>query len=179
MEWLYHCSYCKLNCLMMVWNIQWQWKLCFLRVLYLICMRLLTVTCFSPNKGKSLIYRVFLFLCLCPISCNLFSNNFLYNSLMQLFFMKVYRDQIKWFGIANHGLFFASSESKTTLLQLFHKPWITSMFQKTIIKFLKLTKLQQKQKPKQVLQRMLCHLVIEPAWNPRRHVMQIKQLLFA
>ena len=53
------------------------------------------------------------------------------------------------------------------------------MFQKTIIKFLKLTKLQQKQKPKQVLQRMLCHLVIEPAWNLRRHVMQIKQLLFA
>ena len=53
------------------------------------------------------------------------------------------------------------------------------MFQKTIIKFLKLTKLQQKQKPKQVLQRVLCHLVIEPAWNLIMHVMQIKELLFA
>ena len=69
------------------------------------------------------------------------------------------RDQINQFGFANYKQFFY--ESKITLSQLFHETKINLIFQNTIIKFLKLTKLQQKQQPKRVLIRLLPSLFIE------------------
>ena len=60
MQWLCHCFYCKLTCMVLIQNIQWQWKHCFLRVLYLICVMLLEVNYFTADEGKSLICRVFI-----------------------------------------------------------------------------------------------------------------------
>ena len=71
------------------------------------------------------------------------------------------RDQIKWFGIANYESFFIFSGSNTILLELFHKPYITHMFQKRIIRFSKLIKLQRKWKPKGGLLRLLLSLLTE------------------
>ena len=49
--------------------------------------------------------------------------------------------------IANSFLYVVN-QTQYILLQLFHKPYITQMFQKRIIRFLKLSKLQQKQQLK-------------------------------
>ena len=96
-----------------------------------------------------------------------------WHHLLSLFFKT---DQINQFGFANYKQFFY--ESKTTLSQLFHETKINLIFQNTIIKFLKLTKLQQKQQPKRVLIRLLPSLFIELGWYLTTYVKLIKQLCF-
>ena len=58
--------------------------------------------------------------------------------------LNMLRDWIKQFGMTNFESFFICSESNTILLQLFHEPYTTYMFQRRIIRFFKLTKLWQK-----------------------------------
>ena len=71
-------------------------------------------------------------------------NNHEYHTLFTLTTTPKGRDRTKRFGIANYKLFSICSESNTILLQFFHEPYITHMFQKRIIRFLKLTKLRRK-----------------------------------
>ena len=59
----------------------------------MICEVLVTVNYFDAEKGKSLNCRVFIvadmrFLCMYTKLHNLFSNNFLYSSIIQFFFIQ-------------------------------------------------------------------------------------------
>ena len=78
-------------------------------------------------------------------------------------FFALLRDRIKQFGIMNYELFLIYSESKAAFPQLFHELYITHMFQKRIMKFLKMTKLQQKQQSNHDMLLLPC-LLIKPAF---------------
>lgn len=96
------------------------------------------------------------------------------NHQLQEIFLGSYRDWINKFRVANYESFFICSHSKTTLFQLFRKPFITHTFQIQLLCFSNYWSYNQNNiATKHVSLILLLSLFIELGWHVIR-IIQIK-----